>query len=188
VYEAAVRRWEPIIGRPAPPPTERNKDGKAQLSPKFTEWMMGLPEGHVTERALRLTRTQQLKLCGNGVVPIQAARAVRRLVETVGAVEIEIEPVLGRKFASTREIRALVTLEILEPARYEKALDALVSANPWVWSQLGDYGIDCDAAIQGLELLQLLEPGRVPAAISAMRSGHPGVLDQLVQYRDLHAA
>lgn len=183
VYEAAVRRWEPIIGRLAPPPTERNKDGRAQLSPKFTEWMMGLPEGHVTDPRIGLTRTQQLKACGNGVVPLQAARAVRGLVSTIS---LEFEPVLGRKFASTPEIRGLVLLEILEPARYEKALDALVSGNPWVWNQLRDYGIDCDLAIQGLELLQLLEPARVPAAISAMRSGHPGVRDQLVGYRDLH--
>lgn len=36
---------------------------------------MGLPEGHVTE--VGLTRNQQLKALGNGVVPQQAAAALR---------------------------------------------------------------------------------------------------------------
>jgi DNA (cytosine-5)-methyltransferase 1 len=37
--------------------------------------MMGLPEGHVTN--VGLTRAQQLKALGNGVVPQQAALALR---------------------------------------------------------------------------------------------------------------
>lgn len=39
--------------------------------------MMGLPEGHVTNSAIGLTRAQQLKALGNGVVPQQAALALR---------------------------------------------------------------------------------------------------------------
>ena len=38
---------------------------------------MGLPEGHVTGHGL--TRTAQLKMLGNGVVPQQAALALRML-------------------------------------------------------------------------------------------------------------
>jgi DNA (cytosine-5)-methyltransferase 1 len=40
--------------------------------------MMGLPAGHVTEAGL--TRNQQLKALGNGVVPQQAALAVGYLL------------------------------------------------------------------------------------------------------------
>lgn len=39
---------------------------------------MGLPAGHVTE-VPGLTRTQQLKALGNGVVPQQAEAAIRLL-------------------------------------------------------------------------------------------------------------
>ncbi|MFK0124924.1 hypothetical protein ACIQSP_16605 [Streptomyces nigra] len=41
---------------------------------------MGLPAGHVTA-VPDLTRTQQLKALGNGVVPQQAAAALRLLVD-----------------------------------------------------------------------------------------------------------
>jgi DNA (cytosine-5)-methyltransferase 1 len=42
--------------------------------------MMGLPAGHVTQ-VPGLTRNQQLKALGNGVVPQQAAAALRLLLE-----------------------------------------------------------------------------------------------------------
>ena len=41
--------------------------------------MMGLPAGWVTD--LDMSRTQQLKMLGNGVVPQQAALAIRLLTE-----------------------------------------------------------------------------------------------------------
>jgi DNA (cytosine-5)-methyltransferase 1 len=52
-------------------------DGK--LSAKFVEYMMGLPEGWVTD--LPLSRNQQLKMLGNGVVPQQAYYALQLLCE-----------------------------------------------------------------------------------------------------------
>ncbi|MFK4869021.1 DNA cytosine methyltransferase [Streptomyces sp. CSMPJR101] len=70
----AVRRWEAVLGRPAP----RATDDRNRLSPAFVEWLMGLPAGHVTA-VPDLTRTQQLKALGNGVVPQQAAAAIRLL-------------------------------------------------------------------------------------------------------------
>lgn len=73
-YESAIRRWEQALDRPAPAPTEPGKT-RPRLSPRFVEWMMGLPDGHVTATAT--TRTQQLKALGNGVVPQQAAAAIR---------------------------------------------------------------------------------------------------------------
>lgn len=41
--------------------------------------MMGLPAGWVTDPALGLTRAEQLKALGNGVVPQQAELALRLL-------------------------------------------------------------------------------------------------------------
>ena len=76
-YEAAIRRAETATGRPAPPPTETGTKGTPRLSPGFVEWLMMLPAGHVTDPAIGLTRNEQLKALGNGVVPAQAAAALR---------------------------------------------------------------------------------------------------------------
>lgn len=85
-YAAAVARWEPIIGRQVPSPTDpTGKHGREQLAPRFTEWLMGLPAGHVTAPEVGLTRTQQLHALGNGVVPQQGAAALRMLLERVTA-------------------------------------------------------------------------------------------------------
>ena len=75
-YGASIHRWESIIGRPAPAPTVWGA-GRNRLSPTFVEWMMGLPEGWVTGHGL--SASQQLKMLGNGVVPQQAALALRLL-------------------------------------------------------------------------------------------------------------
>ena len=53
-------------------------DGK--LNAKFVEYMMGLPKGWVTD--LDLSRAQQLKMLGNGVVPQQAYYALQLLCDT----------------------------------------------------------------------------------------------------------
>ena len=81
-YAKAIARWEKINGREAPPPStpSRREGGKPQLSTRFTEWLMGLPEGHVTGSDLGLPREQLLRLLGNGVVPLQAALAVGMLI------------------------------------------------------------------------------------------------------------
>ncbi|MDR2257002.1 MAG: DNA (cytosine-5-)-methyltransferase [Arthrobacter sp.] len=75
-YEPAIRRWEAVRGT-APAPTELTPKGKHRLSPKLTEWMMGLPAGWVTN--VPISRNDQLKACGNGVVPQQAAAALRHM-------------------------------------------------------------------------------------------------------------
>lgn len=78
-YTEAVARWEPIIGRPAPAPTRPDgSNGNHRLSPVFEEWMMGLPEGWVTDTGI--PRAAQMKALGNGVVPQQAALALRMLL------------------------------------------------------------------------------------------------------------
>jgi DNA (cytosine-5)-methyltransferase 1 len=77
-YTAAINRWEQVIGRPAPPPTEPGNNGRPRLSPKFVEWLMGLPDGWVTD-VPGITRSAALKALGNGVVPQQAALALELL-------------------------------------------------------------------------------------------------------------
>lgn len=79
-YAEAVARWAPVLGRLAPPPTEpTGRDGAARLSPRFVEWMMGLPDGWVTD-VEGPTRSARLKALGNGVVPQQAEAALRHLM------------------------------------------------------------------------------------------------------------
>lgn len=79
-FEPAIKRWEQILGRPAPAPTKPDgRDGAHRLSSMFTEWLMGLPEGWIT--GLGLKRNDELKLAGNGVVPQQAELALRILLE-----------------------------------------------------------------------------------------------------------
>ena len=72
-YAAAITGWEQVNG-PAPDPTEGRR-----LSARFVEWLMGLPAGWVVD-VPGLTRNQQLHALGNGVVPQQAAFAIRMLL------------------------------------------------------------------------------------------------------------
>ena len=92
-YAGVIARWEHVTGRPAPEPTEPTAKGGRRLAPPFVEWLMGLPEGWVTQvpRMWRdedgtesivpaLTRNAQLKALGNGVVPQQGAHALTQLL------------------------------------------------------------------------------------------------------------
>jgi len=81
-FEPAIKRWEHVTGMEAPNPTKPDgKEGAHRLSSEFTEWMMGLPRGWIT--GLGLARKDELKACGNGVVPQQAELALRLLMEGV---------------------------------------------------------------------------------------------------------
>jgi DNA (cytosine-5)-methyltransferase 1 len=81
-YKKAIAHWEEIIKRKAPEPTKPDgREGREQINPEFTEFMMGLPSGWITD--VGLTRNEALKACGNGVVPQQAELALRILVESM---------------------------------------------------------------------------------------------------------
>lgn len=61
------------------------------LSPQFDEWMMGLPAGWLTDPNIWTgvkgnPRNMQLRLCGNGVVPQQAAAAIRWALDMRGRI------------------------------------------------------------------------------------------------------
>jgi DNA (cytosine-5)-methyltransferase 1 len=77
-YGPAIRRWESILGRPAPEPTEPGERTNRRLSPLFTEWMQGCDEGWVT--GLDLPRNAQLTILGNLCMTRQAAEGYRRLL------------------------------------------------------------------------------------------------------------
>lgn len=71
-YAVAIARWSLILGREAPAPVAPNRNDRPALTAEFAEWMMGLPAGWITGDDLGLSRSNCLKLAGNGVVP-QAA-------------------------------------------------------------------------------------------------------------------
>jgi DNA (cytosine-5)-methyltransferase 1 len=66
------RVGEAIYTQDVPPPLDKGK-----LNVKFVEYMMGLPPGWVTD--IDISRANQLKILGNGVVPQQAYRALELL-------------------------------------------------------------------------------------------------------------
>jgi DNA (cytosine-5)-methyltransferase 1 len=72
-YAQAINRWERTVGRAAPQAWVDKF-----INPLFVEWMMGLPEGWVTGHGL--TRSEELKMLGNGVVPQQASMALGYLL------------------------------------------------------------------------------------------------------------
>jgi hypothetical protein len=79
-FEQAIRRWELVTGTRAPAPTKPDgRGGSHRLSSEFTEWLMGLRKGWVTGAGLR--RSDEIKACGNGVVPQQAEMALRILLD-----------------------------------------------------------------------------------------------------------
>ena len=82
-YAPVIERWARTIHRKPPPPTEPSKKGGHRLSPKFVEWMQGLPAGHVTN-VPGISNNNQLKALGNGVVPQQVAAATRAFLADTG--------------------------------------------------------------------------------------------------------
>ena len=79
-YSPAIERWESVIGTEAPEPSVPHGE-RRRINPKFVEWMMGLPDGHVTGH--ELSSSKELKLLGNGVVPQQARQAVKQLLARI---------------------------------------------------------------------------------------------------------
>lgn len=73
--QGSSKRYDPrrqmhLQAVPAPLDSDR-------LNPKFVEYMMGLPDGWVTD--IDISYIQKLKILGNGVVPQQAYRALEIL-------------------------------------------------------------------------------------------------------------
>jgi hypothetical protein len=79
-YEPAIRRWEAVTGRAAPFPAQRGRSGRFRISAEFTEWCQGLPAGWVAGIP-GLPYAAQIRALGNGVVPAQAAAALRLLIQ-----------------------------------------------------------------------------------------------------------
>ena len=75
----AILTWAMLTGRTPPPIVGDRADYRAETTTEFVEWLMGLPAGWVTG-VPGLTRNQQLKALGNGVVPQAAATALQDLL------------------------------------------------------------------------------------------------------------
>ena len=84
----AILTWAMLTNRNPPPIVVDHADKalhprfpetRAATNPEFIEWLMGLPAGWVTE-VPGLTRNQQIKALGNGVVPQQSAYALTQLL------------------------------------------------------------------------------------------------------------
>lgn len=69
-FAPAIARWERVIKRPAPSPSE---------GARVREWMQGLPDGWITD-VPGITNNEALKAAGNGVIPQQAAAAISHLL------------------------------------------------------------------------------------------------------------
>ena len=88
-YQPAIDRWEGITARPAPTPTEPNANGNPRIRAEFSEWMMGWPQGWVTDlinpsrRKVEgtVSRTAAMQMIGNGVCTHQATVALRALLD-----------------------------------------------------------------------------------------------------------
>jgi DNA (cytosine-5)-methyltransferase 1 len=82
-FTAVIRRWEDILGRPAPYPVQYGpRGGYEQITAELVEWMMGMPEGWVTSvRGIR--RDKAVQFCGASVVPQQAESALRSLLQMI---------------------------------------------------------------------------------------------------------
>ena len=84
----AILTWAMLTNRNPPPIVidhadkalhPRFPETRAATNSEFIEWLMGLPAGWVTD-VPGLTRNQQIKALGNGVVPQQAAYALTHLL------------------------------------------------------------------------------------------------------------
>lgn len=80
-YLPAIRRWETLFGIATPMPTEVGPRGGRRLAAFFAEWLLGLPPGWVTD-VQGLSRSDQLHVIGNGVMPQQAHEGYRRLMHS----------------------------------------------------------------------------------------------------------
>jgi len=80
-YGPAIDRHAWLIDRRPPSPIILNPKSRTgvSLNPVFVEWMMCLPDGHVTD--VPMARTNHLKILGNGVVPAQAVAAYTELFQ-----------------------------------------------------------------------------------------------------------
>lgn len=87
-FEPAIRRQEALSGREAPIPTELGPRGGRRLAARFAEWLMWIPDGHVTA-VPGLNRSEQLQRIGNGVVPIQALTAYEHLSHLMNKIKEE---------------------------------------------------------------------------------------------------
>ncbi|MET9055476.1 DNA cytosine methyltransferase [Streptomyces bacillaris] len=78
-WAPAVTHWARTLGRPAPQPA----DARGEINPAFSEWLMGFPDGWVTDTpappgmSQSALRDAQLHAIGNSVCRQQIAAGIR---------------------------------------------------------------------------------------------------------------
>lgn len=83
IYTSAVRQWARLRGGVVPHPVAAGARGGFRVAAEFGEWVMGYPDGWISE-VPGITVQTAAKLYGNGVVPHQGARAFAHLVDVLG--------------------------------------------------------------------------------------------------------
>ena len=83
-YSPAIERWERVLGRPHPAPLYMGRE-IPYLTVEFVEWLMGFPEGWVSDVPTPglsdyQARLERMEALGNSVVPHQAALALRKMI------------------------------------------------------------------------------------------------------------
>jgi hypothetical protein len=76
---SGVRRWEKILGRPAPAPSIPGPRGTLRISVGILEFLAGLPDGYLAQ-VPGLTRRQGVRLAWNVCCVHQAAAALDHLL------------------------------------------------------------------------------------------------------------
>jgi hypothetical protein len=119
-FEPAICRWEQTLGITAPAPTKPDgKEDSHRLSSEFTEWMMGLEPGWITDCGL--TRNEELKAAGNGVVPQQAELALRILMG------LDIPKALERERERERERELIPTPTVFHVSMHDEAIETFLT-------------------------------------------------------------
>jgi DNA (cytosine-5)-methyltransferase 1 len=166
-YAEAIERWERITGRAAPEPTEPGKSTAVRLAPVFVEWLMGLEPGYVTA-VPGLSRNDQLRLLGNGVVPQQGAEAIYQISPTPKGQETMGNTLDMNKIRNDHQ------------ARTDRITEAVAKANP--------YQLDCSLTelipgiVAGLTELAAIwreEAQRLSDLPSPKPKGWKGTMDSL---------
>lgn len=104
-FQKRIDLWAKFMGRPVPWPTIIENDTE-KLNPEFSEWMIGLPLGWVTDAQYGLTRVKKLEQIGNGVSPAQATMALDDLL----ADEFIYDPPPGENMSDQKPTAAEVQM------------------------------------------------------------------------------
>jgi hypothetical protein len=86
------------LASPRHPPGKPGSGGRTRLAAGLAEWMMGILK--LVTKMRGLPRTAQLRIIGHGVVPLQAAVALRLLIQAAAMPGTTAGTVTGMRAAA----------------------------------------------------------------------------------------